>query len=441
MNEQGIASLGRGGDDQIGHLTTGEQVLPIPVAEDPTVQRVIRDSFAKNNLDADQYIVGHANNSINPYTEYAEFGIFKKIGKAFRKVAQVVGTVVGLSLGGPMGAAIGSTVGGGVRRGKFDLGKAVGDFAGGFVVGNVAVGAGYQVPAKGATLGTKLGSLIPGTAGSGWTGVAPNLTGAAGEGIGGFFQTVGANIPGVAPYQTAAGAAGFVPAGAGLDPGSQWFGKLGGTTVATPTIGSAWKGLPFLSKAGIGIGGMAALNKVAGDRTLTGPQGQTVLDPGSERYLTQGLRPANIPTAGIPGPYQITPATAYQEKAGVGGLSSPEQELLEALEERRRRYRMEYPSFALGMEHGGKVQNHNYDKGGEVDSRGNSIDTIPAMLTEDEHVLTADAIEGLGNGDLAQGHRVAKQLNDQAELQQQLADSVLQRRYFMQYPKFNVGAA
>ena len=410
MNEQGIASLGRGGDDQIGHLTTGEQVLPIPVAEDPTVQRVIRDSFAKNNLDADQYTVGHANNSINPYTEYAEFGIFKKIGKAFRKVAQVVGTVVGLSFG-PMGAAIGSTIGGAVRRGKFDAGKAVGDFAGGFVVGNVAVGAGAT--AKGG-----IESIFPkalGGTGTMWStlGTAPTLTGPAGKGIGGFFQTVGANLPGVAP---AAG-------------------------VVNPTIGSAWKGLPFLSKAAIGAGGLAALNKASGDQTAQGPQGQTVLDPGSEKYLTQGLRPANIPTAGIPEPYQITPATAYQERAGVGGLSSPEQELLEALEERRRRYRMEYPSFALGMEHGGKVQNHNYDKGGEVDSRGNSIDTIPAMLTEDEHVLTADAIEGLGNGDLAQGHRVAKQLNDQAELQQQLADSVLQRRYFMQYPKFNVGAA
>ena len=410
MNEQGIASLGRGGDDQIGHLTTGEQVLPIPVAEDPTVQRVIRDSFAKNNLDADQYIVGHANNSINPYTEYAEFGIFKKIGKAFRKVAQVVGTVVGLSFG-PMGAAIGSTIGGAVRRGKFDAGKAVGDFAGGFVVGNVAVGAGAT--AKGG-----IESIFPkalGGTGTMWStlGTAPTLTGPAGKGIGGFFQTVGANLPGVAP---AAG-------------------------VVNPTIGSAWKGLPFLSKAAIGAGGLAALNKASGDQTAQGPQGQTVLDPGSEKYLTQGLRPATIPTAGIPEPYQITPATAYQERAGVGGLSSPEQELLEALEERRRRYRMEYPSFALGMEHGGKVQNHNYDKGGEVDSRGNSIDTIPAMLTEDEHVLTADAIEGLGNGDLAQGHRVAKQLNDQAELQQQLADSVLQRRYFMQYPKFNVGAA
>ena len=410
MNEQGIASLGRGGDDQIGHLTTGEQVLPIPVAEDPTVQRVIRDSFAKNNLDADQYTVGHANNSINPYTEYAEFGIFKKIGKAFRKVAQVVGTVVGLSFG-PMGAAIGSTIGGAVRRGKFDAGKAVGDFAGGFVVGNVAVGAGAT--AKGG-----IESIFPkalGGTGTMWStlGTAPTLTGPAGKGIGGFFQTVGANLPGVAP---AAG-------------------------VVNPTIGSAWKGLPFLSKAAIGAGGLAALNKASGDQTAQGPQGQTVLDPGSEKYLTQGLRPATIPTAGIPEPYQITPATAYQERAGVGGLSSPEQELLEALEERRRRYRMEYPSFALGMEHGGKVQNHNYDKGGEVDSRGNSIDTIPAMLTEDEHVLTADAIEGLGNGDLEQGHRVAKQLNDQAELQQQLADSVLQRRYFMQYPKFNVGAA
>ncbi len=410
MNEQGIASLGRGGDDQIGHLTTGEQVLPIPVAEDPTVQRVIRDSFAKNNLDADQYTVGHANNSINPYTEYAEFGIFKKIGKAFRKVAQVVGTVVGLSFG-PMGAAIGSTIGGAVRRGKFDAGKAVGDFAGGFVVGNVAVGAGAT--AKGG-----IESIFPkalGGTGTMWStlGTAPTLTGPAGKGIGGFFQTVGANIPGVAPV----------------------------AGVVNPTIGSAWKGLPFLSKAAIGAGGLAALNKASGDQTAQGPQGQTVLDPGSEKYLTQGLRPATIPTAGIPEPYQITPATAYQERAGVGGLSSPEQELLEALEERRRRYRMEYPSFALGMEHGGKVQNHNYDKGGEVDSRGNSIDTIPAMLTEDEHVLTADAIEGLGNGDLEQGHRVAKQLNDQAELQQQLADSVLQRRYFMQYPKFNVGAA
>jgi len=65
MNEQGLASLGRGGDDHIGHLTAGEQVLPLPVVQDPSVQRIINQAFAKHNLNPDQYIVGHAANSIN----------------------------------------------------------------------------------------------------------------------------------------------------------------------------------------------------------------------------------------------------------------------------------------------------------------------------------------------------------------------------------------
>ena len=96
MNEQGLASLGRGGDDQIGHLTTGEKVLPLPVAQDPSVQRVINDAFAKHDLDPNQYTVGHADNSINPLTDYPEYGLgkfFKKVGKAFRKIAQPVLTL------------------------------------------------------------------------------------------------------------------------------------------------------------------------------------------------------------------------------------------------------------------------------------------------------------------------------------------------------------
>ena len=137
MNAQGLASLGRGGDDQIGHLTTGEKVLPLPVAQDPSVQKVINQSFAKHGLNADQYTVGHADNSVNPLTDYPEYGLgkaFKKLGKAFRKVAQVVGTVVGFAIGGPAGAAAGSAIGGGVRRGKFDLKNAVTDAAGGYGV-------------------------------------------------------------------------------------------------------------------------------------------------------------------------------------------------------------------------------------------------------------------------------------------------------------------
>jgi hypothetical protein len=61
------------------------------------------------------------------------------------------------------------------------------------------------------------------------------------------------------------------------------------------------------------------------------------------------------------------------------------------------------------------------------------------MLTEDEHVLTRDAIEGLGGGDFEEGHRIAKQINDAGENQEDLLDEILERKYFMQFPKFNVG--
>ena len=52
------------------------------------------------------------------------------------------------------------------------------------------------------------------------------------------------------------------------------------------------------------IAGMAA-SKLMGDQTLGGPQGPIGLDPQSEQYLTQSLRPATFPTAGIPPQYQI----------------------------------------------------------------------------------------------------------------------------------------
>ena len=241
MNEQGLASLGRGGDDQIGHLTTGEKVLPLPVAQDPSVQRVINDAFAKHDLDPNQYTVGHAANSINPNTQFAEFGFFKKLGKAFRKVAQVVGTVVGFVYGGPMGAAIGSTVGGGVRRGKFDLGKAVGDFAGGYTLGNVGVGMGLQGgTAAGQGISGLKAAFQPASKGGMW-GFGATPAAADATGIGAFFQNVGAR------------GASMLPGGGGAE-------AIEGTQAANLFgKGGAWENLNMLQKAGVmGVGGLAA---------------------------------------------------------------------------------------------------------------------------------------------------------------------------------------
>ena len=192
MNAQGLASLGRGGDDQIGHLTTGEKVLPLPVAQDPSVQRVINQSFAKHGLNANQYTVGHADNSINPLTDYPEYGLgkfFKKVGKAFRKIAQPVLTAVGFIYGGRAGAAIGSAIGGGVRRGKFDAGDAIKDAAGGYTIASVGQGMGLQGGTAAGKGISGLRNLIPGTANSMWSwGATPTTDG----GIGGFFQNLGA---------------------------------------------------------------------------------------------------------------------------------------------------------------------------------------------------------------------------------------------------------
>ena len=437
MNAQGLASLGRGGDDQIGHLTTGEKVLPLPVAQDPSVQRVINESFAEHGLDANQYTVGHANNSINPLTDYPEYGLgkfFKKIGKAVRKVSQVIGTVVGFVYGGPAGAALGSTIGGANRRGKFDLKNAITDAIGGYAVGSMATGMGLKggtfgsaasgstaaVPSTWASQGIgALKNLVPGTANSmwGWT----STPAAAGSGIGGFFQNVGANAAAGlgAPGATTMSASGVV------------------SPIALPGIGESFGNLSFLQKAGVmGIGALGAGKMGAFDQPeLQGrPEGMGLTEQ-QKQYLTKGLTPATT-MPGVGGS-SSGPMGQYQGGAGVGGLNNPNQALLDFLEEQKRKYLMQFPSFQTGQRQfgynqGGPVPRQGYANGGEVD-------TVPAMLTEDEHVLTVDAVRGLGGGDIEKGHQIAKQLNDSAE--EQLQNKILERKYFMQFPEFNRGVA
>jgi hypothetical protein len=69
-----IAAEGRGGDVVMGHLTPGEVVIPVDLAEDPDFMRVLQDAFDSYEIDVSQYTVGSEDNSINPDTGYPEFG-------------------------------------------------------------------------------------------------------------------------------------------------------------------------------------------------------------------------------------------------------------------------------------------------------------------------------------------------------------------------------
>lgn len=424
MNAQGLASLGRGGDDQIGHLTTGEKVLPLPVAQDPSVQRVINESFAEHGLDAEQYTVGHANNSINPNTQYAEFGFFKKLGKAFRKISQVVGFIVGYAIAGPAGAAAGSAIGGANRRGKITLKDAVTDAAGGFAVASGLQGMGVQGGGGIKSL-WGAGSGAGGAPKSMWGWQATPAAATGSTGIEGFFQNVGAK------------GASFLGADTASYPHTFSGGYQGRLTYDIPSIGEAYGSLGMLGKAGVmGIGGLAASKMGAFDQPeLEGrPEGMGLTEE-QKQYLTKPLTPATtMPGVGGSSSGQMG---QYQGGAGVGGLNNPNQALLDFLEEQKRKYLMQFPSFQTGQRQfgynqGGPVPRQGYATGGEVD-------TVPAMLTEDEHVLTVDAIKGLGDGDIEKGHQIAKQLNDSAE--EQLQNQILERKYFMQFPEFNRGVA
>lgn len=69
-----FAELGRNGDDTIGHLTTGERIIPNGVLGQELTNKIIQRMQA-SGLDPSQYIVGHENNSFNPTTGQPEFAI------------------------------------------------------------------------------------------------------------------------------------------------------------------------------------------------------------------------------------------------------------------------------------------------------------------------------------------------------------------------------
>jgi len=124
-----MASYGRGGDDTIAHVASGEIVIPLPLIENnPKMKESIFNHLRELGVEnPEQYVVGSSSNSINPETGLPEFGWLKKtikkisrgakkIGKSVvkvvKKVAPVVLPMVLAPFMGPIWAgAVGSGIG------------------------------------------------------------------------------------------------------------------------------------------------------------------------------------------------------------------------------------------------------------------------------------------------------------------------------------------
>jgi hypothetical protein len=68
-----MADKGENGDSVMGHLTPGEIVLPLPLAQ--KLAPVLKKAFEMMDMDIEQYTVGHEKNSMNEESGCPEFAM------------------------------------------------------------------------------------------------------------------------------------------------------------------------------------------------------------------------------------------------------------------------------------------------------------------------------------------------------------------------------
>jgi hypothetical protein len=89
-----MAKMGRNGDVHIAHLQQGEGVVPREVLENnPELAQEIGLAISAEGADPSAYIVGSESNSINPYTGQREF-FLKKLVSGVKNVLKAVAPIV-----------------------------------------------------------------------------------------------------------------------------------------------------------------------------------------------------------------------------------------------------------------------------------------------------------------------------------------------------------
>ena len=199
-----IAAYGRFGDDQVAHVETGELIVPRRlIDQSPELKESIFQHLREAGIeDPERYVVGDAENSINPETGLMEFGffskIFKGIKKAFKKLGKVLKKVapmilsIGLAMT-PLGAIYGAALGSGI--GTLIQGGSIKDALKAGLIGGATAGVfkGISSVAKGGTFTGGIGEALsnPGARFAQTGGAFKDaFTGLGKEGPG-FFETLG----------------------------------------------------------------------------------------------------------------------------------------------------------------------------------------------------------------------------------------------------------
>lgn len=163
-----LAGHGRFEDTYMVHAAEGETVVPMEVFENnPALKQALWDQMESMGIEPDRYVVGSTLNSLNPVTGQPEFFLkklfkgvknaFKGVVKVFKKLAPVILPIalgfipgVGPILAGALGSGIGTLVQGGNLKDALKaaaIGGAIGGISKG--IGSFGKGAGAAAGAGG----------------------------------------------------------------------------------------------------------------------------------------------------------------------------------------------------------------------------------------------------------------------------------------------------
>jgi hypothetical protein len=254
-----IAAYGRFGDDQVVHVETGELVVPRKLIEQsPELKESIFRHLREAGIeDPERYVVGSAENSINPETGLMEFGFFSKIFKGIKKAVKKVGKV--LKKYAPI---------------------------------ILAIAAPYALPAMGITM-------------------APAFATALGSGVGTLIQ--GGSIKDAFKSALLAGGTYGVFAGASKAMGGGSFAEgFGGAFKTPPPIASAVPEISDLSMTpekidALGEGSVLEGGKLVSDPINTEQVVKQATDTGGFNKLRSGTGPTEIPTGATEVQQQVGP--------------------------------------------------------------------------------------------------------------------------------------
>jgi len=383
-----LGGLGRFEDTYMIHAAEGETVVPMEVLDrNPVLKKRLFKSMKALGIDPGRYIVGNDLNSLNPVTGQPEFffkKIFKRLKKAAGDISGYAAPIVGAMYGPAAGALVGAGLGAFKRENPGD-------------------------PSQWAQMGMR----------GGLSGLAANIASGqkmlGGEGAYGIYGGTGKDA--LSKFDIAGLGKRMLGVGdMGVDATGQAYAGPSGLGEFLKDDAGIYRNELLQKYLGSSAEDKELINlakKVKADGDLADPKDIKRLEDLLDRK--ELLEKAGVGPAGTRAKELLIPFLAGT--IGLGAFidaTTDEQDV-----------GPEPQTLPIGVPYQGILNPQlQYAQGGVLDLQGGgesrgpgtgTSDSIPAMLSDGEFVMTADAVRGAGGGDRREGARRMYEAMDRLE--------------------------